>query len=136
MPQGAHRPTERLVRGGPLGTVVPEDRKPLRRTRGGRRVLVRTPGVVIGAGAEAFSGRRADVIAFDEMEEWRQDGRAGADEAGVVFEGGIEHDGDEVPGDVGLGERGHGYGAGDADCRRAAFFCADGQPYGWGMGNS
>ena len=34
----------------------------------------------------------------------------------------VEHDGDEVPGDVGLGERGRGYGAGDADCRRAVSF--------------
>ena len=75
------------MRGGPLGTVVPEDRKPLRRTRGGLRVLVRTPGVVIVAGAEAFSGRRADAVAFDEMEGWRQDGQAGADEASVDFEG-------------------------------------------------
>lgn len=73
-------------------------------------MLVRTPGVVIVAGAEAFSGRRADAVAYEEMEEWRQDGQAGADEAGVDYEGGVEHDGDEVPGGVGLGERGHGYG--------------------------
>lgn len=49
------------------------------------------------------------------MEQRRQDGQAGADEAGVDFEGRVEHDGYEVPSNVGLGEGINGYRAGDAD---------------------
>lgn len=70
------------------------------------------------------------------MEEWRQDGQPGVDKAGVDFEGGVEHDGDEVQ------------VMSDREREATAtvrvmliadvlfFFCADGQPYGWGMGNS
>ena len=60
-------------------------------------------------------GGRAEAVALEEVEQGRHDGEAGADEARVDFEGGVERDGDEIPGYVRLGEVVDGYEAGDAD---------------------
>ena len=122
-PVGPSRPAVHLVAAArrrdrpPLGAIFPADREPVRGVRGLLGVLVRVPGAVVGAGAEPVAGGGgAGAGAGEEVEEGREDGQAGADEAGVDFEGRVEHDGDEVPGYVGLGEGVDGYGAGDADC--------------------
>ena len=134
---GPSRPAVHLVDAArrrdraPFWAIVPEDGEPVRGERGLLGVLVRLPGAVVGAGAELVAGGGAGAGAGEEVEEGREDGQAGADEAGVDFEGRVEHDGDEVPGYVGLGEGVDGYGAGDADCGGTVAFCSARRMVNW-----